>query len=132
MPVNTGVEWVQFWGRRDKQVVGTLKIEASGNIPNNDSRTPYDWSVHLTVPRGGLVEFTNQFDFVAPDSGYRQSVEIHMDKDQPGWSDSMNKSYFVKLRNGYLRMNIQMKARTPFFTSLEFFYNPDGSRNLAP
>jgi hypothetical protein len=86
----------------------------------------------LTVPSGGLVEFTNQFNFVAPDSGYQQSIEIDMNKDQAGWSDTINKSYFVKLPNGYLRMGIHMRAKTPLYTSLEYFYNPTGSQNLEP
>jgi hypothetical protein len=132
VPENDGARTVEFYGQQDKQVVGTLQIEASGDAPKNWSPTPYDWAVRLTVPGGGLVESTNQFDFVAPDSGYQQSVEIDMAKDQVGWSDTLNKSYFVQLPNGYLRMKIHMRAKTPLYTSLEYFYNPDGSRNLEP
>lgn len=130
VPVNSGDAIVDFYGQEDKQVVGTLQIEAAGDTPKNYSRTPYDWSVRLTVPGGGLVEFTNQFDFVAPDSGYQQSIEIDMSKDQPGWSDTVNKSFFAKIPSGYLRVRIHMRAKTPLYTSLEYFYNPDGSRNL--
>jgi len=133
VPVNRGSATVKFYGGRDNRwVVGTLQIEASGNTPPNYSRTPYDWSVRLTVPDGGLVEFTNRFDFVAPDSGYQESIEIDMDKDQPGWSDTVTKSYFVKIPGGYLRMGIYIAAKTPLFTSLDYFYNPDGSQNLEP
>ncbi len=132
VPVNSGSATVEFYGQQDKQVVGTLQIEATGDTPKNWNPTPYDWSVHLTVPGGGLVESTNYFGFIAPESGYQQSIEINMPKDQPGWSDTVNKSYFVKFPNGYLRMSIRMRAKTPLYTSLEYYYNPDGSPNLEP
>ncbi len=132
VPVNSGSATAEFYGQADKQVVGTLQIEAAGDTPKNWSPTPYDWSVRLTVPGGGLVESTHQFDFVAPDSGYQQSIEIDMGKDRPGWSDTVDKSYFVKLPNGYARMAIHMRAKTPLYTSLEYFFNPDGSTNLEP
>jgi hypothetical protein len=132
VPVNSGSIAVKFYGSQDKEVIGILQIEASGNTPKNWSPTPYDWSARLTVPGGGLVESTNQFDFVAPDSGYTESLKLDMNKNQPGWSDTINKSYFVKLPNGYLRMGIHIRAKTPVYTSLEYYYNPDGSQDLEP
>jgi hypothetical protein len=132
VPENGGSIPVIFYGQQDNQAIGTLQIEAAGNTPKNWSPTPYDWSVRLTVPNGGLVESTNQFDFVAPDSGYQPSIEIDMKKDQQGWSDTVNKSYFVKLVNGYARMNIHMRAKTPLYSSFDYYYNPDGSQNLEP
>jgi len=132
VPVNSGSAAVAFYGQQDKQVVGTLEIQAWGRTPNNWSPTPYDWSVQLTVPNGGLLESTNQFDFVAPDSGYLQSIRIDMKMDQQGWSDSINKSYFIKLPNGYARMTIHLRAKTPLYSSLDYYYNPDGSANLEP
>ena len=132
VPVNSGNATVEFDGQQDKQVIGVLEIEASGNTPKNWSASHYDWSVRLTVPGGGLLESTNQFAFVAPDSGYQESIEINMNKSRPDWSDTISKSYFVKLSNGFLRMEIRMRAKTPLYTSLEYFFNPDGSRNLEP
>jgi hypothetical protein len=132
VPVNGGSASVNFDGTEDSQVIGTLQIEASGNTPKNWSPTPYDWSVRLTMSNGGLIESTNQFDFIAPDVGYQQSIEIDMTKDQQGWSDSVSKSYFVKLSNGYARMEIHIRAKTPLYVSLDYYFNPDGSANLEP
>ncbi len=114
----------------DGQVVGTLQIKAWGDTPKNWSPQPYDWSVSLTVPGGGLVESTNQFDFVAPALGYRQSIKIDLSKDQQGWSDTVDKSFFIKLSSGYARMAIHMRAKTPLYVSLEYYFNPDRSQNL--
>lgn len=132
VPVNGGSAMVEFLGQQDKDVVGTLQIEASGNTPKNWSPKPYDWSVRLTVPNGGLVESTNQFDFNAPDSGYQRSIEIDMGQDQQGWSDTVDKSYFLKFQNVFARMKIHMRAKTPLYVSLEYFVNTDGTTNLEP
>lgn len=130
VPVNTGQATVNFWGEQDGQVVGVLQIQAWGDTPKNWSPTPYDWSVQLSVPNGGFAESTNQFDFVAPNVGYQPTIKINMAKDQPGWSDTVVKTYFVKLASGYLRMGIRMRAKTPLYVSLDYYYNPDGSCNL--
>jgi hypothetical protein len=130
VPVNAGLATVNFYGEQDRQVMGTLQIQARGDTPKNWSPTPYDWSVQLTVPNGGLVESTNQFDFLAPNTGYQSVIEIHMDKTQPVWSDTVVKTYFVKIATGYLRMGIRMRAKTPLYVSVDYYYNPDGSTNL--
>ncbi len=130
VPVNSGSATVNFVGQENSRIIGTLQIEASGNTPKNWNPEPYDWAVRLTVPDGGLIESTNQFDFVAPDSGYQQAVEIEMGKDQQGWSDSINKTFFVKSAAGYIRLGIHMRAKTPLYTSFEYYFNPDGSQNL--
>ncbi len=132
VPVNSGIAAVEFYGQQDKQVVGMLQIEAWGDTPKNWSPTPYNWGVRLVAPNGGLIESTNQFDFIAPDSGYQQSIEINMDKNQTGWTDTVEKWFFIKQPSGYIRMRIYIAAKTPLYTSLEYFYNPDGSQNLEP
>ena len=130
VPVNTGQAIVNLYGEQDGQMIGSLQIQAWGDTPKNWSPTPYDWNVQITLPNGGFVESTNQFDFVAPDTGYQPTIKIKMDKDQPGWSDTVVKTYFVKLASGYLRMGIRMRAKTPLYVSLDYYYNPDGSTDL--
>ena len=82
------------------------------------------------MPNGGLVEFTNQFDFVAPDSGYQPSIEFAFPKEMVGWTDTVSENYFVKLPSGYARLNIYIGAKNPLFFSISYDYNPDGSGNL--
>jgi hypothetical protein len=132
VPVNSGNATVEFYGQQDKQVIGALQIEAAGDTPKNWNPTPYDWSVRLTVPNGGLVESTNQFGFVAPDSGYQRSIEISLAKNQPGWSDTVEKWFFIKQPSGYIHMRIYIAAKTPLYVSLEYYFNPDGSNDLEP
>lgn len=112
------------------QKIGQLVIEASGNPPLRYNQQPFDWDAKITVPDGGLIEYTNQFDFVAPDSGYQSSVEFAFPKETVGWADTVSKNYFVKLPSGYARLNIYIGAKRPLFFSVEYDYNPDGSPNL--
>jgi hypothetical protein len=132
VPVNSGSATVKFLSKEDNTPIGTLLIEAWGDTPKNWSQQHYDWSVRLTIPNGGLIESTNYFDFVAPESGYQPSVDIIMSKDQPGWSDTVGKWFFLKLPAGYVRMRIHIRAKTPLYVSLEYYFNPDGSPNLEP
>ena len=77
-----------------------------------------------------MIEYTNYFDFVAPDGGYQSSVEFYFPKDTNGWTDMASRKYFVKLPSGYVRLNISIGAKRPLFFSVEYDYNPDGSQNL--
>lgn len=112
------------------QKIGQLVVEASGNPPQRYDQQPFDWDAKITVPDGGLIEYTNQFDFVAPDSGYQSSIEFAFPKETVGWTDTVSKNYFVKLPSGYARLNIYIGAKRPLFFSVEYDYNPDGSSNL--
>ena len=112
------------------QKIGQLVVEASGNPPQRYNQQPFDWDAKITVPDGGLIEYTNQFDFVAPDNGYQSSVEFAFPKETVGWTDTVSKNYFIKLPSGYARLNIYIGAKRPLFFSVEYDYNPDGSPNL--
>lgn len=112
------------------QKTGRLVVEATGTPPPHYNQQPFDWDAKITVPGGGLIEYTNQFEFVAPDSGYQTSVEFSFPKDRLGWTDTVSKNYFLKLPSGYARLNIYIGAKRPLFFSVEYDYNPDGSPNL--
>jgi hypothetical protein len=117
-------------GSSDAQIIGKLIVEASGNPPARYNQQPFDYDVKVSVPDGGLVEYTNYFDFVAPESGYQSSVEFSFPKDTNGWTDTISENYFVHLPSGYARLNIYMGVKRPLFFSIAYDYNPDGSPNL--
>jgi hypothetical protein len=129
-PLNGTPTALSLRGGDYNQIIGQLVIEASGTPPPRYNQQPFDWNLKVTVPDGGLVEYTNQFDFIAPDSGYQTSVEFAFPKEIVGWTDTISKNYFVKLPSGYARLNIYVGAKRPLFFSVEYDYNPDGSRNL--
>jgi hypothetical protein len=112
------------------QTIGQLVVEASGAPPQRYDQQPFDWDAKITVPDGGLIEYTNYFDFIAPNTGYQPSVEFSFPKGTIGWTDMASRKYFVKLPSGYARLNISIGAKRPLFFSVEYDYNPDGSQNL--
>lgn len=93
----------------------------------------FDWRYQLSVPGGGLIERTGQFDFEAPADGYQASAEFNMPATAQQWSVDGQKQYFVKLPDGrYARFLIRFYARQQRnFVVLESYINPTpGSRNL--
>jgi hypothetical protein len=92
----------------------------------------YDWRCQLTIPGGGLQELTEEFPFLAPETGYQASVEIDMPASLgKDWLDDLTRHYYVKLRNGtYGRLKFGMVAGGDHFCLVEPYVNPSGSRNL--
>jgi len=112
------------------QKIGRLVIQAYGTPPPRYNQQPFDWNVTVSVPAGGLIEYTDRFDFVAPEGGYQASAAFAYPKETAGWTDTVSKNFFVKLPSGYARLNIYLRAKRPLFFSIEYDYNADGSRNL--
>lgn len=113
---------------------GDIRFERWANDQAKNQRGHFDWRLRITVPGGGLVERKGEFDFEAPEGGYKESVEINMPAtlgDQ--WSYTVNTSYFVRLRDGrYARFDAMVQAgHDSSALVVDAFLNPTpGSRNL--
>lgn len=98
------------------------------------NNAPFAWKVRIAVPSGGLVNYQDQYQFQAPESGYAPEIEFAMPAGGVNgkWRDRFEQTYFVKLGNGnYARMRFQMIAGGGHFAVVESYYNPQaGSRNL--
>jgi hypothetical protein len=129
-PADGTVMDVPFRGKRRDDTIGRLQGQAwKGEAdPLKDGR--YDWKVIITVPGGGIMESSDEFAFVAPESGYQQSFEIRMSKDNPSWKSGFNKKFFFKLPNYFARGQIDVDLFHDFYFSMDYFVNPDGSANL--
>ena len=70
----------------------------------------------------------------APADGYQSKLVVHMDANDPKWTDEKSFGLYVKLRgNLYGRAEVKAlvgsdRATTPFYLTL--YVNPSGSRNL--
>jgi hypothetical protein len=97
-----------------------------------DSSNRYDWKLEIQVPKGGLLESTNEFPFLAPVDGYKERDEIEMPKTLEGaWKRTFERKYFVKTRKGsYGRIQFRMIAHGDHFCIIDSALNPPGSRNL--
>jgi hypothetical protein len=128
----TAVEISLMTGRTMPLGQGDLRIECQTDDQGKAPGQRYDWKCQLSVPKGGLVQATNDLDFQAPMDGYRSSDAINMPATlEADWSSHAKRTYFLKLANGdFARVSFEMVAGGDHFFQLESFLNPSGSRNL--
>ena len=112
-------------GNTRAEILGQLQVQGWNGVRSDNN--PYDWKVQLTMPEGGIIESTNYFDFVAPESGYSESVVF-----QVSGGEMARKQYFLKLPHGYIRFKLEVIMGKDMFVSGDYYYNPDSSRNLEP
>jgi hypothetical protein len=110
---------------------GDIRIQRWVRSPGINQRR-YDWKYVVSVPGGGILEYTNEFEFMAPPEGYRESVERSMAADlTEGWTDRAGMRCFVRLRTGrYARFHFRIYAEKIHGIAIEYCVNPTGSRNL--
>ncbi|MGH8047326.1 MAG: carboxypeptidase-like regulatory domain-containing protein [Chthoniobacterales bacterium] len=111
---------------------GDFRVEAWTHDETPDAKGHYDWRCRVSVPNGGLVERTGQFDFQAPQDGYKSSDEIKMPVTAKEWHPACERSYFIRLSDGrYARVQFEMIAGGNHYFQIEAYLNPaPGSRNL--
>ena len=54
----------------------------------------------LRIPGGGFVKKEGDFNSIAPESGYKEEVEIGYSQNEEGWSRLKTSHYFVVFPNG--------------------------------
>jgi protocatechuate 3,4-dioxygenase beta subunit len=118
-------------GQTRSEIIGQLQVQAWKGEPDAQNNGRYDWRVRISVVgSGGVLDSTNEFAFVAPETGYRQTLEIFMSKHDLNWKPSVNKTLFFKLPNYFARGQANVDLYHDFYFSMQYFVNPDGSRNL--
>jgi hypothetical protein len=127
----TPVEVSLTSGKVVAQGAGDLRVECWTDDEGHKGKH-YDWRCRISVPRGGMLPYTNEFPFQAPSEGYVDSDEINMPASlDNGWGSNAKRNYFLKLANGnYARLTFEMIAGGDHFFEVESFVNPSGSRNL--
>lgn len=113
---------------------GDLRFEYSiEQQPVYHTYTPYYWRLRILAPRGGLASRDDEFAFVAPADGYRNTDEIEMaPTDTSRWRPQCERQYFVKLATGeYARVAVKAITGRNSFVTITGFVNPvAGDRNL--
>lgn len=111
---------------------GQLEIAAVTNSERYPPRI-FDWRATIAVPDGGLVEYSAEFPFAAPEAGYQRSVEFNMPASAPDWKRGIDKSYFIQFGTPpkYGRIQVHLNGDSQR-VSIGYWVNPSGSRNLEP
>jgi hypothetical protein len=116
-------------GKTRAEIIGQLQVQGWKGEPDSQNGH-FDWKVKITMPSGGVLESTNEFAFVAPETGYQQTLEISESKDDPNWKASADKALFFKLPNCFARGQANIDLFHDLYFSMQYFVNPDGSANL--
>jgi len=124
-PMNGTPIRVDLFSETRQRSIAELSIQAWTKAPSEVPGKLCDWKVRLGVPGGGIVESTNQFESVAPGDGYREFADIEV-----SGAESVRKNYFLSTSNGFLLLKTYFISGKALFASLEYFLNPDHSRNL--
>jgi hypothetical protein len=97
--------------------------------------TPFEWTLTLQVPDGGLVEIHDAYANEAPESGYQETVTLGTGPAPKKYINSAEQNYYFKSASGkyYGRVRIKLQADfqpPPTFLQIEAYVNLAGSRNL--
>lgn len=130
----TPVEVNLTTGRQVPAGQGHIRVECWTYDQEKDAFKRYTWRCRISVPGGGIISSTNEFDYLAPAAGYVESDLIEMRPDMGrDWTKDVKRSYFMHLRDGtYGRAKFRMIASGDHFFVVDSAVNPSGSRNLEP
>lgn len=90
---------VSLRGRAAAETACQILIEASAAPPKTADTERHNWKVRLTIPTGGILEATNEIEFLAPENGYRNSWEFSAAEDDPAWKSHFEKKFFLNRPN---------------------------------
>lgn len=95
----------------------------------------YEWTITFEAIDGGLIETSDRFTYLAPETGYNSKITIHMAADAQQWRDEETVSFFLKSIDGkhFGRVEVTyMVGSDQKETGFKYhsFVNANGSRNL--
>lgn len=92
-----------------------------------------DWGFTIEAVDGGFVETTDDFMYLAPESGYRPKIEYRVSP--TNWTSDVKRQLYVKTRGGKHVSRLVMSVRCSYthpegVLEVQGYMNPLGSRNL--
>ncbi len=104
---------------------------------HEEIKTPeghYDWRMEIAVSNGSLQPRLDDYDFIAPASGYAKVQTIDMPASLEGreWKDMVSKTYWLSFDDGtFGSLKVEMIAHGDHFAIVKGLLNPKtGSRNM--
>jgi hypothetical protein len=117
-------------GKSRREIIGEVRAQGWKGAPDPQKENHFDWKVKISVPEGGVLATSKEFAFIAPETGYEQTLEIHMSKDDPNWRSNVKQKLSFKVPNYFIRAGASIDLYHDFYFSMYYYLNPDGSRNL--
>jgi hypothetical protein len=102
---------------------------------SKDPNGRFDWEVILdSVNDSGFIESSEEFMFQAPESGYQSTLRYGYHATDPNWKSQERRKFFVKSRQGKFYTRLEATVIPDYndkgAIDLNYYTNPDGSRNL--
>lgn len=96
----------------------------------------YNWTFEARIPGGGFIWNDGDFNFEAPESGYKEMIRYHFPADLPRekWKRVQHGRYFVRFANGTharIEFDIDGKSDVRPLRMASWMSLKPGSRNLA-
>ena len=133
----TGEVRIDLVGQREVSSGGDLWITVHhGSESVVGGRRRFDWDMVISPVDGGMVAHSEEFPFVAPETGYLPEVRYSHSAEDPGWQDGFEGRFFLRTRNGKVHARIELRispfprGAPPTVTLLDYHLNLGGSRNL--
>jgi hypothetical protein len=121
-------------GKDFKITNGDIQIEAwTDDAPKDGSvSNQFNWRANISVPGGGIISRSGEFDFEAPTDGYQSEDVLNMPISEKPWRGQISRDYFLKLTSGtYARVSISFFMGGYQFINATSYLNPiPGHRNL--
>ena len=117
------------------QVVPVSNADLVIRINRDSKRTngKWNWAVSLSVLNGGIFECEPP-DFLAPELGYSSEITYKFGIEDPNYTTSLDKVFFVKFRDGkyFAKFKTILIGIWRDRSALDYrsLVNPSGSRNL--
>lgn len=96
----------------------------------------FDWSLEAHIPGGGFIKNKSDYNFVAPEAGYEETIQIEYAAAMPQgqWKRSRSERYFVIFSDGThgrIRFDIDGASDDGPLSMTSWMNLKPGSRNLA-
>lgn len=96
----------------------------------------YPWTLELSAVNGGLIETTDEFEYLAPGNGYLPQVLFQTNAIFPKAMPDITKDYYFTSRNGQVYGVVSLQIFSDYNGQSAILVNsranPNGSRNLQP
>ncbi len=120
-------------GTTSQELTDNADLIIQMKIDKPDTKGLYNWSISIGAVNGGLIDNDDEFLYQAPESGYRQNMDMFFDKTYR-WSDDAYKKIYLKSRNGqvYAKLKVSILAYQSGkgLIRISSTINPNGSGNL--
>lgn len=101
-----------------------------------EPKEEYRWTLEISAVEGGLMETTDEFEYLAPENGYQPQILFQTNSIAPRSMPDLTKDYYFNSRNGQVYGVLHLQIFSDYNGQgailVDSRINPNSSRNLQP